>query len=239
LSYDEQLEFSGPADLALAKLPLFSPPISSLYPLPRQNDTPLTTLGHLKNYLRRQDSFSAVDEKEKTKYAASLLSQDRGQLRQTVTAFGNGDAGALQLEGKTDATFDPSFKTAGVKVKDSEGCSCTEGKCVRAKGNLQANYAVDIKVTLPRVSDYPDLNASQKKRFQRAVNNILAPHEQKHVTAFRKYRGKTSKPFDFTICEGELDSQVQAMFEAEETTRRQAVQDESDALDPFFFEFEL
>jgi hypothetical protein len=145
----------------------------------------------------------------------------------------------VTLEGKTDATFDPSFKTAGVKVGEGEGCSCTEGKCIRAKGTLQANYAVDTKVTLPKVSDYPDLDDKQKKRFQKAVTTILASHEQKHVAAYRKYRGKTSRPFDFTICEGGFDAAVQSMFEAEESQRRQAVQDESDDLDPFFFEFEL
>ncbi|HKU49648.1 MAG TPA: hypothetical protein VJP79_06835 [Nitrososphaera sp.] len=251
MSYDEQLEFAEPADdLALDKLSLFSPPIivssSSYYhQQPRQNDSPLSTLGHLKNYLRghHHDASAESARKEYPEHTIRLHSEGRGssshQQQQTVTAYGNGAADSLQLEGKTDATFDPSFKTANVKVRDAEGCSCTEGKCIRAKGTLQANYAVDIKVSLPRVSDYSDLNTSQKKRFQTAVNTILAPHEQKHVAAFRKYRGKTSRPFDFTTCEDELDGQVQAMFDAEEATRRQTVQDESDALDPFFFEFDL
>ena len=95
------------------------------------------------------------------------------------------------------------------------------------------------KVTLPSVADYPDLSTSQKKRLQTTINTILAPHEQKHVAAFRKYNGTTSRPFDLTICKGELDSAIQSMFDGEEAARRQAVQNESDALDPFFFEFEL
>jgi hypothetical protein len=234
LSYDELLEFSEQAkrdahlesSYALREYPFRQPM--------RPAEKPLSVLVDIQNYLRNNSRDGGPEIKERFEPVA-LAGKGQSVM---VSALGNGSGGSLRLEGRTDATFDPSFKTAGVKVKDAEGCSC-EGKCIRAKGTLQANYAANIKVTLPRVSDYPDLKASQKKRFQAAVNNVLAPHEQKHVTAFRKYRGKTNQSFDITTCEDALDAELQTMFEAEEATRRQAVQDESDALDPFFFEFDL
>jgi hypothetical protein len=167
----------------------------------------------------------------------NFYSEGRGRP-EIVTAYGDGSS--LRLEGKTEAIFDGgSFKTAGVKLQESEGCSCTEDKCIRARGKLNARYAVRTKVTLPSVSDYPDLSSPQKKRLQTTINTILAPHEQKHVAAFRKYNGTTSRPFDLTICKGEFESAIQSMFDEEQAARREAAQEESDALDPFLFEFEL
>lgn len=194
---------------------------------PRTLNSPSMTLNDLGSYV----------------HSGTFYSEGKSRL-DIATAYGEGDSdgegGSLRLEGKTEAFFDgSSFKTAGVKVQEAEGCSCTEDKCIRARGKLNARYSVHTKVTLPSVSDYPDLSTSQKKRLQTTINTILAPHEQKHVAAFRKYNGTTSRPFDLTICKGEFDSAIQSMFDQEESARRQAAQDESDALDPFFFEFEL
>ena len=72
-----------------------------------------------------------------------------------------------------------------------------------------------------------------------AIDNILAPHEQKHVEAFKKYNGTTLRPFDLTLCRSEFDGEIQSMFEAEQRDRRNAAQAASDALDPFHFDVEL
>lgn len=154
------------------------------------------------------------------------------------TAYGEGEA-PLRLEGRTDASFSSSFRTSGVRMKDAEGCSCSEDKCVRASGVLTASYNAQTKVTLPKVSDYPELSASQKRNFQKAIVTILAPHERQHVAAFKKYNGTTSRRFDLTLCRSEVDSTIQSMFEEEEDIRRSAAKAESDALDPFYFDFEL
>lgn len=233
MSY-EQLESPEFAEYAFSERSRLSLQSQRHFPHQAITEAPISTLADLKHCVRGRSADVAKSDEWKD-YAQS----EGGGIPVVVSAYGDGAAGSLRLEGRTDASFDPSFKTAGVKVKDGEGCSCAEGKCIRAKGTLHANYAVDIKVNLPKLSDYPDLTDKQKKRFQKAVTTVLAPHEQKHVAAFRKYRGKTSRPFDITVCESEFDSTMQTMFEEEEGPRREAVQAESDALDPFYFDFEL
>jgi hypothetical protein len=184
------------------------------------------------DYFQPFDNYSSKDFK-----IGSLNITGMGQSLQ-VTAYGSG---SMRLEGKTYADYDGgSYSTANVKVRSSEECECgEEDKCIRAKGTLNAKYSVSTRVTLPSVSQYPNLTAPQKKRLQQVINSVLAPHEQKHVAAFRKYNGKTSRPFDLTICRSEFDDAIHSMFLEEASLRQQTVQAESDSLDPFFFEFQL
>ena len=208
---------------------------------------PISSIGDLERCMRDTERLGGRAGKQ----AATIkdISLEGTSSAKSITAYGEGDgtdsdgaqdSGTIRLEGRTDANLDgSSFKTSGVKVQKGEGCSCDEGECIRAKGQLNARYSVRTKVTLPKVSDYTNLSQSQKKRLQHTINTILAPHEQKHVAAFRKYNGSTSRPFDLTLCKGDFNAAIQSMFDEEEATRRQAAQDESDALDPFFFEFEL
>ena len=71
-------------------------------------------------------------------------------------------------------------------------------------------------VTLPSVSDFPGLTPCQQRRVQHAIDTVLAPHEQQHVKAFRRYNGTTRRAFDLTVCRDQFDSAIQSMFEAEE-----------------------
>lgn len=161
--------------------------------------------------------------------------QGAGQTHQ-VSAHGQ----TLSLEGRTDASFSSSFRTKNVRVRRGTDCeNCGNPDCRHLTGTLVATYSVTTTVTLPRVNDFPDLTRCQRTRVQNAITNILAPHEQQHVAAFRQYKGMTRRQFDLTLCRSDFDSTIQAMFEAEERVRRAAAQAASDALDPFNFDVDL
>lgn len=196
---------------------------------------PITGLEVLKKSVRPSRGFRATFDNTETN---RFPREGRGVPR-VASAFGSGSS--VRLEGRTDATFDGgSFRVANLKIRDSEECDCGDGdKCVKATGVLNSKYSVKTHVILPTVSQFPDLSKSQKKRLQNAITNVLAPHEQKHVAAFNKYRGSTSNPFSLTLCKGDLDGTIQSMFETEEASRRQSAQAESDSLDPFFFDVDL
>jgi hypothetical protein len=149
--------------------------------------------------------------------------------------------GSLRLEGRTDADFGgSSFRTTGVNVARAEGCpGCDAADCVRATGTLVATFRVSTSVTLPSVADFPDLTPCQRRRVQAAITNVLAPHEQQHVAAFRTYNGTTRTPFDLTLCRADFDSAIRDIFNAADQARQDAARAASDALDPFHFEVDL
>lgn len=158
--------------------------------------------------------------------------------REHATAYNN--QGSLRLRGRTDADFSSSYRTRNVVVRPvTDGADCSEGDQVRVTGTLVATYRVTTRVSLPRVSDYPNLTPCQQQRVRDAIDNILAPHEQEHVAAFRSYNGTTRRRFDLTICRSEFDSTIRSMFEAEQDARRRAAQRASDSLDPFHFDVDL
>lgn len=150
-------------------------------------------------------------------------------------------AGPLRLHGRTDATYDGgAYRTENVTLAAGSGCAgCGGRQCVHVTGTLVATYSVQTRVTLPSVSDFPDLTPCQQRRVQDAINNVLAPHEQDHVRAFEGYNGVTRRAFDLTLCRSQFAAAIQQMFEAEERARRAAAQAASDALDPFNFDVDL
>ena len=145
---------------------------------------------------------------------------------------------SVTLRGRTDAKFSSSFRTQNVRTTAATGCEC-EGECVHVTGRLVSTFRVATTVTLPSVSDFPDLTACQRQRVRDGINNVLRPHEQEHVTAFRTYNGTVSTPFDLTLCRTEFDGQIQALHDSVEAPRQAAAQAASDALDPFEFEVDL
>ena len=149
-------------------------------------------------------------------------------------------SGPISLRGRTDADFRFSYETRNVTTESASGCrNCPDSSCIRARGMLVKRYRVITRVTLPTVSDFPDLSECQQQRVQDAINNVLTPHEQAHVDAFRQYNGTISSEFDLTLCRSEFDSTIRSMAEAEESERRSAAQAASDALDPFRFDVDL
>lgn len=146
---------------------------------------------------------------------------------------------SVVLKGLTEASFDSDFKLTKDSVKPATGCKdCPAGKCVRITGTLENTFTVKTTVTLPKLSDFPDLTPCQKKRVKDAIDNKLAPHEQEHVTAFKTYAGTTTKAIDITMCKGDdfkadLKAKLQAIHDAEEGPRQTAAKAKSAALDPF------
>jgi hypothetical protein len=151
-----------------------------------------------------------------------------------VSAYG------VSLQGRTDATYSSSFLTRHMRTSAATGCdTCDDSECVHVTGTLVSTFRVTTTVTLPSVSDFPDLTACQRQRVRDGINNVLAPHEQQHVTAFRTYNGVVRTPIDLTICRTDLDSSVQALHDSIEGPRQSAAQAASDALDPFVFDVDL
>jgi hypothetical protein len=147
---------------------------------------------------------------------------------------------AVTLRGRTDADFRSSFSTEGVRTSPGTGCTgCEAGDCVHVRGTLVSTYTVTTTVTLPSVNDFPDLTPCQRQRVQDGITNVLAPHEQQHVGAFRTYNGTTRQGFDRTICRADFDAAMQSMHDAEQSARQGAAQARSDALDPFQFDVDL
>jgi hypothetical protein len=147
---------------------------------------------------------------------------------------------SLTLQGRTDANYRSSFSTRNVVTSPGAGCDgCSGGDCVHVRGTLVSTYSVTTTVTLPSVNDFPDLRPCQRQRVRDGISNVLAPHEQQHVSAFRTYNGTTRQPFDMTICRGAFDAAMQSLHDAEQSARQAAAQALSDALDPFTFDVDL
>lgn len=159
-----------------------------------------------------------------------------GQAREKAN-FGQ----TVRLQGRTDATFDGGrFRTENVRIHSAEKCAECGGKeRVHVTGEIVATYHVRTRVTLPDPASFSGLTECQRQRVRDAINNVLAPHEQQHVTEFEAYNGTTRTPFDLTLCRSEFDGTIQSMFEGEERTRRASAQAASDALDPFHFDADL
>ena len=147
---------------------------------------------------------------------------------------------SVHLEGSTVPNFKASAKLLNRKATTSKDCAgCVPPECVHVTGTLQFSYSVATSVTLPKVSDFPDLTPCEKKKVQDAINNILAPHEQQHVKAFKTYDGSTKQSFDQTLCKSEVSGAISSLFTAEQSARQAQAQAASDALDPFNFDFDL
>lgn len=146
----------------------------------------------------------------------------------------------LALRGRTDATFSSSFRTLNTRTTAGTGCEgCTGSDCVHVTGSVELTFRVATQVTLPSVSDFPDLTSCQRQRVQDAISNVLAPHEKEHVAAFSRYNGTTRTPLDLTLCRSDFDARIQSMHDATESPRQASAQAASDALDPFEFEVDL
>jgi hypothetical protein len=107
------------------------------------------------------------------------------------------------------------------------------------RGTLVSTYTVATTVTLPSVNDFPNLTPCQRQRVQDGITNVLASHEQQHVSAFRTYNGTTRQAFDMTICRGAFNAAMQSLHDSEQSARQAAAQARSDALDPFQFDVDL
>jgi hypothetical protein len=142
--------------------------------------------------------------------------------------------GSFSVHGVTDATFDGGTgKMVNQKVAKSKACEdCAEGECVRVTGTLSVTYHVDVVVTMPDVPD--GLNACEEAKVRQFINTTLQAHENEHVRRFKTYNGTKAIPINLTGCgQSDVQSQVQALHDADEQTRQSNAQALSDAIDPF------
>ena len=184
---------------------------------------------------------AGVPSEPATRPPALALRAPAGEETQ-LSAFG-GDQN-VRLRGRTDATFDGGTSSIrGQRTIRAEGCeNCTEG-CVRVRGTLVLRYRVTTQVTLPGVGDFPDLTPCQQDRVRDGIDNVLAPHEQQHVDAFRTYNGTSSHQFDLTGCNAEeINAQLEVIHREQANAREAAAQALSDQLDGehgFHFDVDL
>ena len=153
-----------------------------------------------------------------------------------VMVEANGGCDALDLQGLTQASYGGNFTTT---------TSYTNvGSDVRATGTITCIYTVGTQVTLP--SPPSGLSDCETGKVNNAIQTILAPHEQRHVAAFRAYAGRTARPFSFILpgmstgdgaaaLDAAVQPQLQAMYDSEQATRQAASDAASAALDPFHF----
>ncbi|MBR9998842.1 MAG: DUF4157 domain-containing protein [Cyclobacteriaceae bacterium] len=142
-------------------------------------------------------------------------------------------ANTVNFKGQTDATFNGGIgSTRNLSRTPSEDCvNCTDNDCWHYTGQLVINYAVSTSVSLPEVPQ--GLTECQHERVRSAIGNVLAPHEQDHVTAFSQYNGSVTLPIDYTGCSAGIEDYVQQLHDDNERSRRAVAQSASDALDPF------
>jgi hypothetical protein len=176
------------------------------------------------------------ETEEETAIAVAPVAPVSGQGESTERV-----AYSLTLEGRTDASFDGgTFSTQNVRTTAGEDCPGCEGaECVHVTGVVVSRFHVTTAVTLPSVDDFPDLTTCQRQRVQAAITNVLAPHEQEHVQAFRQYNGVVRTPFDLNICRADFDAEIQSIHDGVEAPRQSSAQTASDDLDPFNFTVDL
>ena len=73
----------------------------------------------------------------------------------------------------------------------------------------------------------------QHKNAEKFLANVLGPHEQLHVSAFKtNFDGKWSKPFDLTVKDADdATGQMKGIYDTEFASRKQKADDASHDLD--------
>lgn len=159
------------------------------------------------------------------------------------TAFGGGNAGSMRIEGRTVANYSHSHVSQNETVTPATGCGrCGRSSpCVEISGELVSTFATNPVVTLPDPARFRRLTDCQRQRVEDGINNVLAPHEQRHVAIFRTYDGSLTTPFTFKICQSQqlFNQRLRTLHNSIEQPRRRQVQAESNAIDPFFFNVDL
>lgn len=160
-------------------------------------------------------------------------------------AYGGGRAGSLRIEGQTSANFAHAHTSQNEVVTPATGCGrCGRGApCVEISGDLVSTFTTNPVVTLPNVSQFRGLNQCQQQRVQDGIDNVLSPHEDRHVAIFRTYDGTLTTPFTFKLCQNQtvFNQRLRTMHNGIEQPRRAQARADSRALDtpPFFFTVDL
>ena len=208
-----------------------------------RNGLPLYLSGASKGFARNFGSLNARSDRQTSTNEPENELQEEQELPviagEGVTT--HAVAHGLSLSGRTDATFDGgTFATENVQARRGQGCrGCSGNQCVSVTGELVSTFSVSTTVTLPSVNDFPNLTPCQRQRVQDAITNVLAPHEQQHVSAFHTYDGTVRQPFSFTTCRATFNDRIQSTHNTLAHQREASARSQSDALDPFNFEVDL
>lgn len=166
-----------------------------------------------------------------------VVQQQEGIVARDVDEEGCDDA-TLNIEGATDAVYNKGAgNVAGEKKKAAKDCEDCVDDCVSVSGTLVVPYDVQTTVTLPDAPD--DLRPCQQQRVSAAIKNKLAPHEQKHVAAFKTFNGKAFLPVKYKGCEGGYSSYLEDLAQAEYDRRKDIADKKSAALDPYSVDVDL
>lgn len=153
----------------------------------------------------------------------------------------------VTLRGETTAHWDQSThagQTSNLQFARATGCTdCAEDDpCISVAATVTAAYHVPVSVSLPNL-DSMGLNACEREQAQHWIDTVLSPHEQQHVAKFSTYNGTTTHTVRFTSCNSAaqetLRDRVESIVDTEHASRQSSAQSQSDALDPFNFDFEL
>jgi hypothetical protein len=140
-------------------------------------------------------------------------------------------AAGPKLEGKTTAHWDSlgHFDPDPPKATRATGCGCPT--CMRVQGSFVVEYTSNPTVKLPDVPQ--NLTDCQKRNAEKFIRDVLEPHEQQHVSTFKKFfDGKTTRKFDLKACSAEdVKTQLDSGYVAELEARKKVAQAESDKLD--------
>jgi hypothetical protein len=153
----------------------------------------------------------------------------------------------VHLRGLTTAHWSQSThaaQTSNLQFGRTTGCTdCAEDDpCIRVSATVTCTYNVPVSVSLPDL-DSMGLNECEREQAQHWVDTVLSPHEQEHVQKFSTYNGTTTHNVRFVSCnsaaQDTLAERVETIVSAEHASRQSSAQSQSDALDPFNFDFEL
>jgi hypothetical protein len=174
---------------------------------------------------------------------AELTSLD-GEDPYFAQAFGKW---SFKADGLTTADFlAPTFTTTNEKAAPAKGCDgCDDRDCFTVTANAVITFDVNINVNLPSGSDFTDMKECEQKQIQHAIDTILKPHEQRHVAAFKTYKGKVTKPVRAKACRDDVQSgaaltaAAETAANAEGSTRNASARAASKKLDPFVVDVDL
>ncbi len=190
----------------------------------------------------KESPFFEVGAMRAVSRGSALSLNGKGRPGKAVN-FGSGQG--VQLRGLTSADYaNNGWSLINENLARGSGCEgCNDRQCEQYSATVRSTFQVATNVSLPNMSEYSHMSECQQQRIRNAINNVLAPHEQQHVAAFRTYNGTVETPIALTACRNQLATLVRSRADSThlsvERPRRASAQGASDALDPFVVNVDL
>ncbi len=138
-------------------------------------------------------------------------------------------AAGPRLEGKTTASYS---STDPAVAPNPPKASRAPGGGIRAQGTVSSTFSSNPDVAMPDI-DGRGFTDCQHKNAEKFLANVLGPHEQLHVSAFKtNFDGKWTKPFDLTVKDADdATGQIKVIYDTEFAARKKKADDASHDLD--------